>query len=237
METMKKKVFVLAAALLASPAVFAGGMEDDPLLFKLMLDQLEWRDADGDDLFVWEADAWIGRDLNKLWFKSEGERAGSVTEGAEIQALYSRAVDPYWDFQIGWRHDLKPEPNRDWLAVGFKGLAPYWFEVDATVFAGGNGQVAGRLQAEYEFMLTQRWVLSPEFEMNIHGKDDEQTGIGSGISDLELGLRLRYEIRREFAPYIGINWEKKFGKTAGFAEDEGESTDELQFVVGIRAWF
>ncbi len=111
METMKKKVFVLAAALLASPAVFAGGMEDDPLLFKLMLDQLEWRDADGDDLFVWEADAWIGRDLNKLWFKSEGERAGSVSEGAEIQALYSRAVDPYWDFQIGWRHDLKPEPG------------------------------------------------------------------------------------------------------------------------------
>ena len=234
---MNKKALILAGILAASPAVYAGGMEDDPLLFKLMVDQLEWRDADGDDLFVWEADAWIGKDLNKFWFKTEGERTGSETESAEIQALYSRAVDPYWDFQIGWRHDLRPEPSRDWLAVGFKGLAPYWFEVDATLFAGGNSQVAGRLQAEYEFMLTQRWVLSPEFEMNIHGKDDEETGVGSGISDMELGLRLRYEIRREFAPYIVINWEKKFGKTADFAEEEGESTDDLQFVVGIRAWF
>ncbi len=234
---MTRKAFILAGILAATPAAQAGGMDDDPLLFKLMIDQLEWRDAAGGDLLAWEADIWVGKDLNKFWFKTEGEHADGETEGAELQALYSRAVDPYWDFQIGWRHELKPEPNRNWLALGFKGLAPYWFEVDASLFAGGNGQLAGRLQAEYELMLTQRWVLSPEFEMNIHGKDDEATGVGSGISDLELGLRLRYEIRREFAPYIGINWEKKLGNTADFAEQEGESTDDLQFVVGVRAWF
>jgi copper resistance protein B len=234
---MNKQLLMLACVLFASSSATAGGMEDDPLLFKLMVDQLEWRDADGGDLWAWEADAWIGKDLNKLWLKTEGERAGSETEGAEIQALYSRAVAPYWDLQIGWRHDLRPRPERDWLAVGFKGLAPYWFEVDATLFAGGNGQVAARLQGEYELMLTQRWVLSPELELNVHGKDDEETGVGSGLSDLELGLRLRYEIRREFAPYIGINWEKKFGNTADFAEEGGEATDDLQFVVGIRAWF
>ncbi len=237
MKTMNKKALILAGILAASPVVHAGGMEDDPLLFKLMVDQLEWRDADAGDLLVWEADAWLGKDLHKLWLKTGGERSGGETESAEIQALYSRAVDPYWDFQIGWRHDLQPEPNRDWLAVGFKGLAPYWFEVDASLFAGGNGQLAARLQAEYELMLTQRWVLSPELEVNIHGKDDEATGVGSGLSDMELGLRLRYEIRREFAPYIGINWEKKFGRTADFAEEEGESTDDLQFVIGVRAWF
>jgi len=234
---MNKNALIVAGILTSSPAVYAGDMEDDPLLFKLMVDQLEWRDAEGDDLFVWEADAWIGKDLNKLWFKTEGERTGSETENAEIQALYSRAIDPYWNVQVGWRHDLHPKPSRDWFAVGFKGLAPYWFEVDATLFAGGNGQAAARLQAEYELMLTQRWVLSPELELNVHGKDDEETGVGSGLSDMELGLRLRYEIRREFAPYIGINWEKKFGTTADFAEEEGEATDDLQFVVGIRAWF
>lgn len=235
--TMTTKYWTLVGAMFLSSGVSASGMEDDPLLFKLMVDQLEWRDAEGGNPLVWDADAWLGHDLNKLWFKTEGERVKGKTETAELQALYSRALDPYWDFQVGLRHDFKPELNRDWLALGFKGLAPYWFEVDASLFAGGNGQIAGRLQAEYELMLTQRWVLSPEVELNAYGKDDEDTGVGSGISDLELGLRLRYEIRRELAPYIGINWEKKFGNTADFAEEEGAATDDLQFVVGIRSWF
>lgn len=235
--TMTTKYWTLVGAMFLSSGVSASGMEDDPLLFKLMVDQLEWRDAEGGNPLVWDADAWLGHDLNKLWFKTEGERVKGKTETAELQALYSRALDPYWDFQVGLRHDFKPELNRDWLALGFKGLAPYWFEVDASLFAGGNGQIAGRLQAEYELMLTQRWVLSPEVELNAYGKDDEDTGVGSGISDLELGLRLRYEIRRELAPYIGINWEKKFGNTADFAEEEGSATDDVQFVVGIRSWF
>ncbi len=234
---MRNHIVMFTCALFASATVAAGGMEDDPLLFKVMVDQLEWRDAKGDDPLVWDADAWIGKDLNKLWIKTEGEHAGGRTEEAEVQLLYSLAIAPFWDLQAGWRHDFQPNPSRDWLSIGFKGLAPYWFEVDAGLFAGGNGQVAARLDAEYELMFTQRLILTPEIELNLHSKDDEETGVGSGLSDMELGLRLRYEIRREFAPYIGVNWERKFGKSADFAEEEGESTDDVQFVVGVRAWF
>ena len=230
-----KTIATLMMIGLSTPALASG--EDDPLLFKLMIDKLEWRAAEGENPLVWEADAWVGKDLNKLWFKTEGEYRDGETEAAYVEALYSRAVSPYWDLQVGWRHDARPRPNRDWFAVGFKGLAPYWFEVDATLYAGGNGTVSGRLDAEYEIMLTQSLILSPELETNFYGADDPARGIGSGISNLELGLRLRYEIRREFAPYIGINWEKLFGTTADYAREDGESTNDLQFVVGIRAWF
>ena len=233
---MKKRHFLALSCLLVSSAVVADA-EDDPVLFKFMIDKLEWRAADGPDPWVWDADAWIGKDLNKLWFKTEGEYANGTTEAAFGEALYSRAISPYWDLQAGWRHDFRPSPERDWFALGFKGLAPYWFDVDATLYAGGNGTISGRLDAEYEFMITQRLILSPELETSFYGKGDPERGIGSGFSGLELGLRLRYEIRREFAPYIGVNWEKLFGGTADYAREDGESTNELQFVAGVRAWF
>ena len=233
---MQKETFLLLGVLLAAPDVFAVG-GDDPVLAKVMIDKLEWRDGDGGDLWVWDADAWIGKDLDKLWFKTEGEYANSTTEGAYLETLYSRAIAPYWDFQAGWRHDFRPKPTRDWFAVGVMGLAPYWFEVDATLYAGGNGTIAGHLDAEYEILFTQKLILSPELELSFSGDDDPACGVGSGVTDLELGLRLRYEIRREFAPYIGINWEKKFGDTADFAKEEGEPSADLQFVAGVRAWF
>ncbi len=233
---MKRQLLLALGGLLACSGALAAA-DDDPLLLKLMIDKLEWRAADGPNPWVWDADAWVGKDLNKLWFKTEGEYADGTTEAAFGEALYSRAISPYWDLQAGWRHDFRPQPSRDWFAIGFQGLAPYWFEVDATLYAGGNGTVFGRLDAEYELMITQRLVLSPELETNFYGNDDPARGIGSGFSDLELGLRLRYEIRREFAPYIGVNWEKKFGGTADYAREEGESTSDLQVVVGLRAWF
>ena len=193
--------------------------------------------TDGPDPWVLDAQAWIGQDLNKLWLKIEAENVDGHTTEAETQVLYSRAIAPYWDLQVGWRHDIRPQPSRDWLAVGIDGLAPYWFEVDAAAFLGQSGQVATRLKGEYEWMLTQSWVLSPEMEVNLHSKDDEEVGIGSGLSSLELGLRLRYEIRRELAPYIGVNWTRKFGNTADFARDEGEDSNDVQFVAGVRAWY
>ncbi|MCU7850314.1 MAG: copper resistance protein B [Candidatus Thiodiazotropha sp. (ex Lucinoma kastoroae)] len=179
----------------------------------------------------------MGYDLNKFWFKTEVERVDGETEEAEVQFLYSRAVAPFGDVQAGWRRDINPEPDRDFLALGFKGLAPYLFEVDARVFIGESGQIGARIDAEYEYMLTQKLILSPEIEMNLYSKDDEEVGIGSGLSDMELGLRLRYEVLREFAPYIGVNWTKIFGQTADFASDEGEDTSDVQIVLGIRAWF
>lgn len=233
---MKRSLFAMAALTLL-PALAQAMSEDDPILAKVMIDQLEVRATDGPNPVVVDAQAWVGRDLNKLWLKLEGEYQDGRTTEAEAQALYSRAIAPYWDLQLGWRHDIRPQPERDWLAIGLEGLAPYWFEVEATAFVGERGQVAARLKGEYEWMLTQRWVLSPELEVNLHAKDDEAVGVGSGLSDTQLGLRLRYEVRREIAPYIGVNWTRSYGNTAEFARAEGEDTNDLQFVAGVRAWF
>lgn len=233
---MKKTVTAMMALSITGTAL-AGGMEDDPLLGRVMIDQLEIRAAEGDDPVVWEVDAWLGKDLHKVWLKTEGEHHSGETEEAELQLLYSRAISPFWDLQLGWRRDIKPQPERDWFAIGVKGLAPYLFEVDAALFVGESDQVGARLQAEYEYLLTQRWVLSPEIELNLHARDDAASGTGSGLSDAELGLRLRYEVRREFAPYVGVNGWRKYGDSADYARAHGEETDDVQFVAGIRAWF
>lgn len=233
---MKKAICGLVAVLMLPGLTHSAG-GDDPVLTKAMIDQFEVRATDGPDPWVLDAQAWVGRDLHKFWLKVEGEYLEGTTTEAEIQALYSRAIAPYWDLQVGWRHDIRPDPSRDWLAIGLEGLAPYWFEVEGTAFIGESGLVGARLKGEYEWMFTQRWVLSPELEMNLHSKNDEAVGVGSGLSDLQLGLRLRYEVRREFAPYVGVNWTRKFGNTADFARDEGEDTNDVQFVAGVRIWF
>lgn len=235
MNVMTKKPLCMAVALLASTSNYAA-MGDDPLLMKTMIDRLEVQAADGPDPLVLEGQAWIGKDLNKLWLKADVEHVDGETEEAELQALYSRAVSPYWDFQLGLRSDVRPKPARDWLTLGFEGLAPYWFEINAALFVGEESRTALRLEAEYEWMLTQRWVLSPELALNAYSKDIPEIGIGSGVSDAEAGLRLRYEIRREFAPYIGINWTGSFGETADLAKEEGEDTSGTVIVVGVRAW-
>lgn len=229
----------LSVTLLCTVPAAANAMgEDDPLLLSLIVDQLEYRDTDEGNILAWEADAWIGKDLNKLWFKLEGERAnGEGLEESELEVYYSRAVHPYWDFQAGWRRDSRPNPKRDWLGLGFKGLAPYFFETDAKLYLGNGGRSAIRLNTEYEFMFTQKLVFVPEFELNLHGKNDPGTGTGRGLSDMSLGLRLRYEIKREFAPYIGIHWVKKFGQTADYAREEDHNTSDLQMLAGIRFWF
>ena len=232
-----KNIIALLFFLIIPSLAFSGGMDDDPLLTMLVVDQLEIRNNDGHDPLVWDAEGWIGKDLHKLWIKTEGEYVDSRVEEVELQALYSRAVAPFWDIQLGWRRNIRPTPNRDWLAFGVKGLAPYFFDIDAALFVGDAGRTSARLQVEYEIMLTQRLVLVPEIELNLYGKDDPATGIGSGLSNIEAGLRLRYEIRREFAPYIGLNWTKLYGDTADFARAEEVDTDDIQFVFGIRAWF
>lgn len=231
------RTMTFVSAIFIAARLQAMGMDDDPLVYKAMIEKLELREAEGADTLVLDGEVWIGYDLDKLWIKSELERPGGETEELELQLLYSRAISAFWDIQAGWRRDLIPDPERDWLAVGLKGLAPYLFEVDATLFAGESGQIGLRLDAEYEYMFTQRLVLSPEIEINLHTKDDEEVGIGSGLSDLSLGLRLRYEVLKEFAPYVGINWSKRFGDSADFAREEGEDVSDVQWLVGVRAWF
>lgn len=233
---MVKRTITLLLAMGLSVPAFAGGV-DDPLITKVMVDKLETRITDGPNPLVLEADAWAGYDLDKLWLKTDLERVDGNTEEAELQLLYSRAIAPFWDLQAGWRRNIKPHPHRDYLALGLKGLAPYLFDVDAGLFVGKSGQFSARLDAEYEYLLTQKWVLAPEFSMNLYSKDDAAVGIGSGLSDMAFGLRLRYQIRREFAPYLGVNWTRKFGQTADFTEAEGGDASDTQVVAGIRAWF
>ena len=234
---MKTINTILMLGTLLSSGAAVAGMADDPFLFMLKMDKLELRNTDEGTALVWDAQAWAGKDLNKLWLKSEGEKINAATEEGNIEVLYSRAIAPFWDVQAGWRRDFRPTPDRDWVALGLKGLAPYLFEVDATAYVGESGRMAAALSVEYEYMITQKLILSPELEMNLYSKDDEVVGVGSGLSDMELGLRLRYEIVREFAPYVGVNWWKKFGNTADYAELDGAETSDVEFVMGFRLWF
>ena len=212
---------------------------EDPILSKWMLDRLERRFVDGADQTYWEAQAWIGRDEHKLWLKTEGNRVNGMTDDAELEAYYSRAVAAFWDAQVGVRHDIAvgDAPARNWFGAGFQGLAPYMFEVDATAYLGDNGRTSARFKAEYDLWLTQRWVFMPEVEVNAYGKSDPERGLGSGLSDADLTLRLRYDIRRELSPYVAVMWTKKFGGTANFARAADEATSETLYVAGIRAWW
>lgn len=229
--------YVWLLHLLLLVDIARAAMEDDPTLYKFMLDELEVRDTDSGQPLVWEGQGWIGKDLSKFWFKFEGERLEGRTEEMEVQALYSMAIDPFWDLQLGLRHDTQPGPNKDWAVIGVQGLAPYLFETDLALFIDDSGNTALRLEAEYELLFTQRLILSPEIEINLYGQNDPDRGVGSGLSDIEAGLRLRYEIKRELAPYVGINWRKLFSNSADFARAEGESTDDLSLVLGVRFWF
>lgn len=214
-------------------------VHDNPVLSKIMLDRLEVRDTKEGNLKYWEGQAWVGTDLNKLWIKSEGEVLKGSTEGADVEALYSHAVAPFWDVQAGVRRDfsVNGQPSRTWAAFALKGLAPYFFEADASAYVGGAGRTAARVKAEYELLLTQRLILMPELEFNLYGKSDPERGLGSGLSNLDLGLRLRYEIRREFAPYVGVAWTRKFGGTADLARADGQAVQDTQWLVGVRSWW
>lgn len=212
-------------------------VHDNTIQQYFLLDRLEGFDTDEGSGQAWEAQSWIGTDLNKVGLRSEGERAGGHTEAADLEVLYGRAFARWWDVVAGVRHDFKPGDSQDFLAIGVMGLAPYKFEVEATAYLGERGQTAARFEAEYETLLTNRLILQPLVELNLHGKDDPSRGIGSGLSTAEAGLRLRYEIRREFAPYIGIVHERAFGRTADFRRDEGEDASDTRLVAGVRIWF
>jgi copper resistance protein B len=211
-------------------------MEDDAAVGAVVLDQLEWRGSDDVDAQVWEFDAWYGDDYNKLWFETEGERAESEEDG-RIELMWDRIISPWWSFQTGLRRDFGEGPARTWLDLGVQGLAPYFFEIDAAIYVAEEGRTALRFSGEYDMLITQRLVLQPELEANLYGKDDPENRLGSGLANVEVGLRLRYEIRRELAPYVGVHWERKFGATADFARADGEEDSEVAFVAGVRAWF
>lgn len=203
----------------------------------LLLDQLEYaHSSQGNGAFL-DGEAWVGTDKNRLWLKAEGERSGGKLQELRTEALWDHPIVTYWSTQLGVRHDFGEGPGRTWAAFGVQGLAPYWFETEAFVYIGDNGRTAARVQFEYEELLTQRLILQPKLEVNLYGRNDPQRSIGSGLSDAEVGVRLRYEIRREVAPYIGIVYRQRYGRTADFGRAQGESADDLQFVAGLHVWF
>jgi copper resistance protein B len=212
-------------------------MEDDKLRAQLMIDRLEaFRTSDGHGQAI-DAQGWIGGDTNKLWLKVDGERNEGKLGATRTEALWNHAIATYWGLQTGIRHDFGDGPGRTWAALGVQGLAPYWFDVQATAYVGQGGRTALRFEPEYDLLLTQRLILQPNAKLNLYGKKDPERGIGSGLSDIEAGLRLRYEFSRKFAPYIGVVYNRKFGSTADYATQAGKPAGETKLVGGVRIWF
>ena len=211
----------------------------------LLFDQLEYQNNDNSpDTFSWDVLGWYGGDYNRLWFKTEGsdQTEGENTGEGEVQLLYGRLISPFWDFQAGVRYErlyggAGPDLSRSFAVIGLQGMAPYLFEVDSALFLSEDGDTSARITAEYSILFSQRLILVPSIEVNLAAQDVLNFGVGKGLNNIELGLRLRYEIKREFAPYIGINWSKLYGNTADFARNEGEAVDDLSVVGGIRLWF
>ena len=232
-------ILTFAVALASVGPSLRAEVLDDQLFTLVKIDQLEFRSRDGDDLAVWNGQARIGTDRHKLAVKSEGEYVvdPGKMETAEVQLLYQRMISDFFDAQIGVRHDFRPDPSRTYAVVGINGLAPQWLEVDASLFLSEEGDVSARFEAEYDILFTQRLVLQPDAEINVAFSDDEPTGVGAGIGSVELGLRLRYEFAREFAPYLGVNWERKLGNTSNFARAEGEDDNVFSIVAGVRLFF
>jgi copper resistance protein B len=212
---------------------------DDRMVFiHGILDQFEGRTDGRTPDFRWSGEGWLGTDYDKFWAKTEGfrRRDGTVDDGKH-EFLYSRAISTYFDLQGGLRSDIDSHRNRNWAAFGFEGLAPLFFHVEGTGYASDQGHLAGHFEGSYDLLLTNRLILQPELEVNFYSKSDRARLIGAGISDIDTGLRIRYEFERKFAPYVGVAYEGKFGQTASFARRAGESTSSVRFLFGIRSWF
>ncbi len=214
-------------------------MHGDALNFLVLGERFEYAEDDGASARLWELQGWVGYDRDKVWFKTEGryDTEADATEHSEVQALYSRAVAPYWDLQAGVRRDDTGSTTRHHAVLGVQGLAPYWFEVDAAAFISERGDVSARLESEYELRFTQKLLLQPRLELNYSFADDPAAGIGEGMSEASVGLRLRYELRREFAPYIGVEWSRAYGGTSALLRAAGEDRDEMNVVAGLRVWY
>lgn len=229
------KASVLAHLFVCASALGMGNA--DPWVNTLWVDQFEVRAQDGDDLLRWDLAFSAGHDLSRWWLTSEGETSESETEEHELKAYYSRAIAPYWNLLTGARSDLEPVRNRNWLLLGLSGTAPWFVKTEAFLFLGNHGRSGLRLTAERELRLSTRWELLPELEINLHGHNDGQTDTGSGLSKIKAGVRLKYLIRPDISPYVGISRTSTYGNSADFEREAGNRTGVTQFVVGFSAFF
>jgi copper resistance protein B len=202
----------------------------------VLIDRLEWQSGRGGNGLTWDVKGWVGGDRNRFWFRTEGEREADGVRAGHAHLLYGRAISPWWDVVAGIRQDVRPGPARTWAAVGLQGLAPYRVAIEATGYVGAHGRTQLRLEAEHELLVTNRLVLQPLVELEVSGKADPERGIGAGLSSIETGLRLRYEIRRELAPYVGVTWRRTFFGTRDLARAAGDPVSAARVTVGVRVW-
>lgn len=224
-----------------APVAWGRPVHDKKIHQFSLLDRFEYRNGKGSSKdYYWSGQGWVGGDINKFWWKAQGEGAvngGASPDTTEFQALYNRTIAPFWGAQAGIRYDVNPNPDRAFAVLGIQGLAPYWFNSDTSMYVSEDGDVSFRGEFEYELLFTQRLILQPRFEINASAQDVPEYGLGRGINNTEMGLRLRYELRREFAPYIGVSYTQKYGGTRDYAVAAGSQASSTAFVVGIRAWY
>jgi copper resistance protein B len=223
---LAKTAFAVAVAF-TSPAL--ADMGDAPVNRMIRFEELEYGFNNGDNPLI--------------WFKTDGKMATSDPEvHGDAQLLYSRLIAPFWELQFGLRGDLAAAEHestrgRGLLVLGLEGLAPYWFEVEPAIFVSHEGDVSARLRATYDLFITQRLIAHPSFKMNVAIQSAPEFGVGSGFNDIELGLRLGYQVARELTPYVGISWNQAFSETARFRRAAGNAASDLQGVAGLRLWF
>ena len=218
------------------PALEGHATHDRRITAFVLFDQFEWQGGEEGGISI-DNKTWVGGDINRFWFRAEGESSAGRPENAQVHGLYGRSISRWWDLVAGVRQDLQPGPSQAWLAVGIQGLAPQWFEVEATAYVGRAWRTHLRFEVEYELLLTNRLILQPLFETEIYGKDDPLRRIGAGVSSIDAGLRLRYEIRREFAPYVGVVWHRALFGSADYAREDGAEVGTARIAVGVRTWF
>lgn len=221
----------------AQPPARGHLMHDNAIHGLLRVDRLEAWDGGEMRGQAWDIEGWLGTDLDRLWLRSEGVRADDATRGAEVGLLYGHSFSRWWDAVAGIRHEFEPGPSRSWVAIGLQGLAPYWIETQLTGYVGEGGRTAAGFDAHVDMFFTGRLILQWQFDAEAHGRNDTSRGIGRGLSRIEVGARLRYEITRRFAPYAGVHWERTLGRTADLHRAAGDDDAEARIVIGLRTWF
>ena len=219
------------------PDLQGHGVHDDGLHFMVLADQLEWQASDTGGGALWDAKAWVGGDINRIWIRTEANYQEGAFDDAEGHLLLGRNISRWWTAVGGVRHDFTPGPARTWAAIGLQGLAPQWFDVEVTGYLGESARTALRTEVEYDLLVNDRVVIQTLLELNLYGKSDPDRQIGAGLSSIEFGARVRYEIRRELAPYAGVVWHRKVFETGDLAREAGENVGGWRLVMGLRVWF
>ncbi len=228
---MKNMIKTIILSMGITTSVLAGGTSE-PVNYKVLVDKFENQNTKDNDTFSWDASAYVGYDLDKIYVYSEGDKTNGSSAESETQLLYSKAISPYWDVQFGVEYDKAAEDSKTWGVISFDGTAPYFIESKDSLLIGSDGNLGLKLSAETELLITQRLFFVPKVEVNIYTKDDEKMEIGKGLSNIKTSLRLKYKITQEIMPYIGVEHNQNYGNTSDFAP-----LNDTYFVLGVSFWF